>query len=268
MVGGVVRLDRQEGARPDVKGDRVGRDAPGADGFQQFRREMQARRGGGDRAIVQGIDGLVVGQVLVVLGPLGRDIGRQGHDPDIADGIIQHRAGQGELQRHQAVVALGLDGGIDGGQVAGPVVMGAKAHAVPDLQPLAGLHEGGPDIGRVAVVQGGLDLDRQYFALGADALADAAHAGGNDAGVVEDQGIAGTQEVRQVAHHAVLQRAVPDDQEAGAVTRIGGTQGNAVLGQVEIEVGGFHVAGEHLTGDGVKRAWSSPQASSSLRERE
>eukprot|EP01036_Dinobryon_divergens_P044835 gene44835-59841_t len=86
-------------------------------------------------------------------------------------------------------------------------------YAVPRLDALARLHEGGPDVGRVAVVQGGLDLDGQGLALGADAIADAGQAGGDDAGVIEDQGVAGAQEVGQVANDVVGKAAVLHHQQ-------------------------------------------------------
>ncbi len=120
-----------------------------------------------------GEDGLIILQVLIVLGPLGRDIGGQGHDPDLADGVVQHRAGQIKAQGDEAVLALGGDLGVDLAQEAGVVFLAPETNAVADLQPLAGLHEGAPDIGRVAVVQGGLDGDRQKLALWSCAMADA-----------------------------------------------------------------------------------------------
>ena len=189
-----------------------------------------------------GKDGLVVFQILIVLGPLGRDIGGQGHDPDLADGVVQHRAYQIEAQGDEAVLALGGDLGIDLAQKAGVVLLAPETHAVADLQPLARLHEGAPHIGRVAVVQGGLDRHGQKLALGSGAVAHARQPGRDHAGVVEHQGVARLQEIRQVADDPVLKICAFHDQQARRVARVGGAQGDARLGQVEVEIGCPHGA--------------------------
>ena len=68
-----------------------------------------------------GEHGLVVRPVAVVLGPFGGDIGRQGHDADVTNGLVQHRAGQVEAKGNQAVLALVDYGGVETAQQAGAV---------------------------------------------------------------------------------------------------------------------------------------------------
>ncbi|MNT08076.1 hypothetical protein D3C72_1428050 [compost metagenome] len=60
VVGGVIGLDRQEGAGADVQGHGVGGDAARANGVQQSGGEVQTRRRGGDRAVIGRKDRLIV----------------------------------------------------------------------------------------------------------------------------------------------------------------------------------------------------------------
>ncbi|MNT08075.1 hypothetical protein D3C72_1428040 [compost metagenome] len=86
------------------------------------------------------------------------------------------------------------------------------------------------------MVQGGLDLDGQGLAFRPDTLSHARQARRDDARIIEHQGVAGLQEVRQVADDPVVQRAVPDHQQARGIARLGGAQRDAVIGQVEVEI--------------------------------
>jgi len=97
VVFGIVGLDWQEGASPHMQGHGVGGNAACSQGFEQFGRKVQACRRGGHRAVMLGIDGLVVLLVLRIFGAFGGDIGGQGHNADVADGIVQCRSGQLEL---------------------------------------------------------------------------------------------------------------------------------------------------------------------------
>jgi hypothetical protein len=76
---------------------------------------------------------------------------------------------------------------------------------------------------------------------GRAAFAQAGQARGDHAGVVEHQGVAGAQEIGQLAHHVVGERlARADDQQARGVARLGRAQGDTVFGKVEIEVRKAH----------------------------
>jgi hypothetical protein len=77
VLQGILDFDRQKRTGPDVKGNPVQADAALTQaGFQRWR-EMQAGRGGGNRAFVGGEHGLVVGRVVLVGRAFGGDIGRQ-----------------------------------------------------------------------------------------------------------------------------------------------------------------------------------------------
>ncbi len=154
------------------------------------------------------------------------------------------------MQGDEAVVAFVGHGGVEPTEQAGGVAVRAETNAVARLQPLAGFHEGGPDVGSVAMVQGRFDIDAEGFAGGAGALPHTGEPGGDDAGVVEHQGVAGAQEIGQVAYVVVGEAAGADDQQAGGVARLGGAEGDAVLGQVEVEIGGAHGVGVGAWGRG------------------
>ena len=248
VVGRVVGLDRQEGAGPDMQGQGMGRDATGLQGLHQGRGEMQASRGCRDRPVQLREHGLVVREVTVVLGPLGRDIGRQGHDADGPDGVVERGACEVEAQGDETVFGLGRDGG--GQALEGDTVAG--------LQTLARLHEGRPDIGCIAMMQGRLYGDGQGLALRPDTLAHSRQPRGDHPRVVEHQGVAGPQEVWQVADDMVLQRAVPHDQQACGIPRLGGAERDVAVGQVEVEIGGLHQAGQWPRGTGGVKLWCIP----------
>jgi len=221
---------------------RMGRDAFGSNGVQQGRGEMQPRRRRRDRPVMLGEDGLIVRPVAVVLGPFGGDIGRQRHDAHVADRIVQRRSREVKGQGDQPVFPLCRHRRIQTTKVAGGVAGVSKTNPIPRLDPLAGFHEGGPDVGRVAVMQRRLHLDRQGLALGPDPLTHARQTGGNDPRIVEHQGVARLQEVRQIANDPVFQRAAFHHQQPCGIARIGRAQRNTVFGQVEIEIGGLHRA--------------------------
>ena len=87
---GVVGLDRQESAGPDMQRHEVPLDAARVERGEQLRREMQAGGRRGDRAFLPRVDRLVVGAVARVVGPLRGDVGRQRH---VADRVRAPRRG-------------------------------------------------------------------------------------------------------------------------------------------------------------------------------
>ena len=66
---------------------------------KKLRREMQAGGRRRDRAVLAGIDRLVVVAVAFVLGARGGDIGRQRHMADGGDRLVEDRAGEVEGER-------------------------------------------------------------------------------------------------------------------------------------------------------------------------
>ena len=95
----------------------------------------------------------------------------------------------------------------------------------------AGLHERAPAIRRDALDQRRLDMRARL-----SACAKPREARVNDARVIDDQRIAGREKLRQVADGTVHERAIcRDDEQTRAVARIGGTQRDRLLRQLEIE---------------------------------
>src|SRR6185503_8569538 len=78
-----------------------------------------------------------------------------------------------------------------------------EGDAIALLQPLGGPGEGAPFGIAEALMQ--QDLDARL-------AAPADQPGGNDARIVEDQEVAGCQQLRQIAHAAVLERAADHEQ--------------------------------------------------------
>ena len=142
-------LHRQERAGAHVQGDERLADAAGGEPRQQLGGEVQAGGGRRHRAVVGGVDGLVVAPVTRVLRPAGGDIGRQRHHPAHRDRGVQLGPGEIKAELHLPALVLGQ-------QTCGQVVVGAEGHPVADRQPLARAHEGAPAVRRQAAVQGGL----------------------------------------------------------------------------------------------------------------
>ncbi len=84
VLGGIIRLDRQEGAGAHMQGDKVALDAGGVEFGKEVGREMQAGGRGGHGAFLAGVNGLVVGAILLVLRALGGDVGRKRDVADVA----------------------------------------------------------------------------------------------------------------------------------------------------------------------------------------
>ena len=194
-----------------------------------------------------GIDGLVVRAVAVVLGALCGDIGGQGHDADLADGVVECGAGQGEPEGDEAVFALDCHCGFETAQIASGVAFASEPDPVTRFDALARFHEGRPDVGCIAVVQGSFDRHAEQLAILAHPSATARHAGRDHARIVKDEGVAGSKEIGQVAHDPVLEPSLAHHQQPGGIARLDRSQGDTVLGQVEVEIGGLHAVAVLLT---------------------
>ncbi len=109
--------------------------------------------------------------------------------------------------------------------------IGREDDGVADPQPLARLGEDVPGIGALALVEGGFDLDLSPLA---------GQAGGDDAGVVVDQQVAGHQQAGQVADMAVRQGVALHVQQARGVARPCRFVGDQLGRQLEIEISGSH----------------------------
>ena len=106
-----------------------------------------------------------------------------------------------------------------------------EADAVADRQPLGRTDESLPAVRCRSHVQRRVDLRD-----GVATPAQAAQLRGNDPGVVEHQQIAGVEQRWQIADDPVRQRSAwLDDQHSRCIARLGWTQRDPVVGQIEIE---------------------------------
>ena len=113
----------------------------------------------------------------------------------------------------------------------------AEVDAVARLQPLGVADEGDPVARPFALVQRRADL---CLPVGAAAF----ELGGDHAGIVEHQHIAGVEKARQIAHAPVFKRRVgpAHHQHPRRIARAHRAQRNAFIRQVEIEKVHFHGA--------------------------
>ncbi|GJE06875.1 hypothetical protein AOPFMNJM_2198 [Methylobacterium jeotgali] len=227
---GVLGLHRQEGARPDMQGEAVARDARRVERGDQRLREVQAGGGGGHRSGLVRVDGLVVDRVPRVRRAPAGDIGGQRQDADRRDRRVE--GGPGEVEAQGDLAALPLLRHRRREVVRGALGRRAEAQHVARRDALARPGEGAPQVRRLPPVQHRFDA----HALPAWPRAQAREAGRDHAGVVEDEGVAGAQQARQIAHAAVLQGfARPHHEEPARVARARGAQRDARLRQLEIE---------------------------------
>ena len=117
--------------------------------------------------------------------------------------LVEEGARQVEGQRHLAALAFFGDCRLELAEEAGIAVM-AEADAVADCDALAGSDECLPAIRRDALMQRRVDMRH-----GVAAPALAAQLRRNDLGVVEDQQIAGVEQVGQFADAGDLQSRSP-----------------------------------------------------------
>ncbi len=232
VLCGVLRLHRQEGAGADMQRDVVPFEAGGVEGGQQILGDVQAGGRRGDSAGLAGIDRLVVGRVPLIDRALARDVGGQRQDSERGDPLVEERAREVEPQHDLAALPLRRHGGVELREVAGRVRPGAEPDPVARREALGGPREGAPAIRRLAQMQHRLHA----LAGRAGAQAQAVQARRDHPRVVEDQGIARPQEARQVGHTAVGEAGTRiHHEQPRRAARLGGSQRDARLGQVEIE---------------------------------
>ncbi len=107
----------------------------------------------------------------------------------------------------------------------------AEMDAVARRHALARPHEGEPAVRGYAHMQRRVDMRRRLAAP-----ADAGKLRRNDLGVVEDEHVAGIKQRRQVAHDAVLERALrAHDKQPRRIARIFRAQRDALFRQIEVE---------------------------------
>ena len=212
MLRRILGLHRQEGAGPYVQGDEMSGNAARRQGGKELRRKMQPGGRCGHRPGLARIDGLVALGICRNRRPTAGDVGGQRRIAQRLDRFVEIGPMQAEGKLHLAGLADRDDGGIELAQQADATIV-AKADAIATLQALGGPRKGQPAAFVQALVQ--IEGDRRPL-LPPPTLS--AQGGANDAGVVEDQRIAGVQEFGQRAHEAIgkWRQPAPAGQDAQA----------------------------------------------------
>jgi len=243
----LVDADGLEGSEADVQGDVCGLDAALADAVEDLRGEVKTGGGRGYRSTLQGVDGLVA---LAIAGGIRTyDVGRE---RDVADAIecgkkiVRALGCRLEADAAFAEFGTGQDFGLE-------FIVLAEEEALTDTDLAAGADQAFPIVrfgGKLAGEEN-LDASMEKSAgcgivladwLSAGAFAAAIEAGGEDAGVVENNKIAGPEQVWEIAKQAIRITAgdALDAQHAGVVTGGEGFLGDELVRKVEVEVGNAH----------------------------
>jgi hypothetical protein len=211
-----------------MEGDETYLDSARADFFEEAGREMEARCGRRHAARGAGIDGLIPFAVLRLRG-LSGDVRGEG---DFAEDI-QLTKNVADIREPQEAVAGGVDF-LDGGGYAGRVAGGIEKDDASAKAGAAARSEHGPPEISLKFLQ------QEDFKAAAGLEVESAKAGGDDAGIVQDQDIAGVEEFREGLELAVLDGMgiAAGDQEARLVADGGGPGRDQSGRYVEIEVRG------------------------------
>ena len=196
----------------------------------QFGREMQPRRRRSHRSFLAGEHGLVSGAIALVWCAFARDVRRQRHIAEVRDGGVEVGAVQRELELDLARLAFRDDGGVEHALEA-DLALRAEAHAVTDLQALGRPRKCPPAAVIEPLRQQGINVGRYSIAR-----TPPGQRCRDDASVVEDQRIAGSEQRWQVPDGSILKTLRRSNNEhPRSIPRARRMQGNPVLGQVEIE---------------------------------
>lgn len=220
-----VAFHGTEGAGADVEGEFDDAAAAGADLVEHFRGKVESGGGGGDGAGMFGVDGLiafgvVLGEVVAV------NVGGEGWFADVLKGV-ENGVGSGGADAVQSVGTVFED---FEGETA------VKADVGADFRAAAAFHHHQPFA--VGVFE---RFDKEAFHLTAGVFV-AVGAGGNDAGVVEDEGVAGADEVGKVVDDAVGPGTggAVQAKHTGLIPLFGGMLRDETFGKIVIELGCFH----------------------------
>ena len=168
-------------------------------------------------------DRLVVGAVARITARLAFNVGRQRHRAVARERVAKRRALAIEAQDHFALRAF-LD------HLGGEI--GSEFDMVPRVQPPRTLGVGAPPA--AAQIARQCHLDRRQSAPPDQPRR-------NDLGVVEDQQVAGPQQLRQIGDMAVRDHPLGRQHEQPrAVARLGRAVGDQFARQCEIEIGEAH----------------------------
>ncbi len=212
MTLGVVGLHRQEGPRAHVQGEVMPADTGCVDGGQELGREVQPGRGRCHGAGIAGVDRLVIAGIAGIGRPLAGDVRGQGQFTERRDTLVEDGPGHVEAQDDLAGLALLDHARPQKTRFAGNAVRCvAEGDDIAGGQALGRAGEGPPSVRRLAQVQHDLRPLPRCPGPGPDA----AESRGNDAGIVEDEGVPAPQKPGEIANHAVGRlRARCDDEQA------------------------------------------------------
>jgi hypothetical protein len=238
VVFDAVDADRLEGSQADVEGNLGGFDAALADAVEDGGSEVEAGRGSGDRSGGLGIDGLIT---LAVGGGIGA--GDVGWERNVADAIEESEeivwiGVVRSVERLEADAALSEFGA--GEDLGLQIIVLSEEEAFADADLAAGANQALPIVGVGGELAGQENFDASVKkvagggiaradGLSVGAFAATVETGGKDAGVVEDEQIAGVKQVGEVAELAV----------------------GITAGALQVEHAGSVALGEGLLGDEV-----------------
>lgn len=213
--------NRLKGSQPDVECDFGGFDFALAEAHQNLRSEMKTGGGSGDRSALAGIDGLIA--VAVGGGILAGNIGWEGDVADALDDgkeVVEGLAGFARLSPHvrgsETDVALAEVSARD--DFGMELIVLTEKEVLADGDLASGTDEAFPVVRILPELAGQKDLDasvkevprsRIMWAegLGFKTCAAAIEAGGEHAGIVEDDEVAGPEEIGEFAKLAALEGA-------------------------------------------------------------
>jgi hypothetical protein len=225
-----------EGSQADVQGDLDGLNSALADAIKDFRSEMKASRRCGYRSGLLGIDSLIA--LTIVGGIWTRDVGREW---DVTDAV---ESGE-KVFVFLILAGLKTDAALAeflaGKNLSLKFIVIPEEQAFADADLAAGPDQALPIIGLGGELARQQNLDATVKGI-TRALTAAIEPRGKDAGVVEDQQIAGPQQVWEVAEQAVGVEAAGSwhVQHPGAIAVDGGFLGDEFVGKTKVEVGNQH----------------------------
>jgi len=235
----LLRANGLEGAKTDVEGNGFNLNPLCFELVEDFRCEMEPSSRGGSASNFMGEDGLIAVAVFEVVVPM--NVRRERHvSYFVEDGVeVQgRRETQGAFPELCRCQDFSFEEGLG-------LIRGMKEKALTGLDLAAGADEGGPVAGGKLLREKDFDAARGVRRAGLRLLATGAgcvEPGGKNAAVVEDQQIAGVQDLGKIAKKIVVvaARGAVENQHPAAAANGRWRLGDQLFGEVEMEVGYSH----------------------------
>ena len=260
MIFDSIDANGLESPQTNVEGDLGGFDATLADAVEDFWGEVKASGGSSNRSILLGINGLVAMEIArrIGAGDVRRkrdvaDAAESGEEVVLAVVFVMVIFVIFSDKRLKADAAFAKVGAGENFGLQFVVLTEKKAFANADLA--SGANQALPIVGvkRKLAREQDLNASLQKAAccgiarahgMRARVFAVAVKTGRQDAGVVENNEIAGAQQIREIAEEAirVLATGSLKMQHAGAVAGCERLLGNEFFGEMKVEVGDQHRA--------------------------